>query len=153
MEKYTDLCGGWNGVLRIKVMTPLDRCAAAFDSFITPPPPSPSVTPTVTPSPTCPIITQYLEVITFENTKFRMSLWNNPDYTSNAEAVCDYIISGTAYGSLGTIYTGTEPIPAGEHTVQFNLQGVLLPGEVVSSFEVHSYTLDGCICPINLILP
>lgn len=48
MEKYTDLCGGWNGVLKVKVMTPLDRCAAAFDSFITP---TPSVTPTQTTTP------------------------------------------------------------------------------------------------------
>lgn len=47
MEKYSDLCGGWNGVLKIMVMTPLDRCAAAFNSFITP---TPSVTPTLTPT-------------------------------------------------------------------------------------------------------
>jgi hypothetical protein len=33
LEQYTDMCGGWNGVLKIKVMTPLDRCSAAFDTF------------------------------------------------------------------------------------------------------------------------
>lgn len=33
IEQYTDLCGGWNGVLKIKVMDPLDRCAAAFNNF------------------------------------------------------------------------------------------------------------------------
>ena len=49
MEKYSDLCGGWNGVLKIMVMTPLDRCAAAFNSFFTP---TPSVTPTLTPTTT-----------------------------------------------------------------------------------------------------
>jgi hypothetical protein len=100
-----------------------------------------------------PEIIQYLEVVTFENTKFRMSLWNNSDFTGNVESQCDYIISGTAFGSEGTIYTGIEPIPTGEHTVQFNLQGVLLPGEFVQSFEVLSYTLDGCVCPVTLILP
>jgi len=33
LEQYSDLCGGWNAVLKIKVMTPLDRCAAAFSGF------------------------------------------------------------------------------------------------------------------------
>lgn len=59
LEKFSDLCGGWNAVLKIKVMTPLDRCAAAFNSFLSPTPsatptltPTPSVTPTETPSET-----------------------------------------------------------------------------------------------------
>lgn len=47
LEKYSDLCGGWNAVIKVKVMTPLDRCAAAFNSFLSP---TPSVTPTLTPS-------------------------------------------------------------------------------------------------------
>jgi hypothetical protein len=51
LEKYSDLCGGWNAVIKVKVMTPLDRCAAAFNSFLTPTPsPTPSVTPTLTPT-------------------------------------------------------------------------------------------------------
>lgn len=33
LEKYQDHCNGWNANLRIKTMTPLDRCAAAFNSF------------------------------------------------------------------------------------------------------------------------
>lgn len=49
LESYSDLCGGWNGILRIMVMTPLDRCAAAFNSFLTPTP-SPTLTPTITPT-------------------------------------------------------------------------------------------------------
>lgn len=32
-EKYQDLCNGWNGLLQIKTKTPLDRCAAAFNTF------------------------------------------------------------------------------------------------------------------------
>lgn len=58
LEKFSDLCGGWNAVLKIKVMTPLDRCAAAFNSFLTPTAtatptltPTPSVTPTLTTTP------------------------------------------------------------------------------------------------------
>ena len=57
LEKYSDLCGGWNAVIKVKVMTPLDRCAAAFKPFTTPTPtmtststPTPSVTMTMTPT-------------------------------------------------------------------------------------------------------
>lgn len=50
LEKYSDLCGGWSGLLRIQVMTPLDRCDAAFESFLGPTP-TPSITPTITPTP------------------------------------------------------------------------------------------------------
>ena len=53
LEKYDDLTGGWTAKLNIKVMTSLDRCDAAFDSFITPTPTStPTNTPTVTSTPT-----------------------------------------------------------------------------------------------------
>lgn len=50
LEKYSDLCGGWSAVIRLKVMTPLDRCNAAFESFITPITPTPSSTPSITPT-------------------------------------------------------------------------------------------------------
>ena len=49
LEKFTDLCGGWSAQLSIDVMTPLNRCDAAFESFI---PPTPSPTTTTTPTPT-----------------------------------------------------------------------------------------------------
>ena len=49
MEQYDDMLGGWTATLNIQVMTPLNRCDAAFfDSFITP---TPTVTPTNTPTP------------------------------------------------------------------------------------------------------
>jgi len=51
LEKFSDLCGGWSALIRIKVMTPLDRCDAAFNSFITPTP-TPTLTPTMTMTPT-----------------------------------------------------------------------------------------------------
>ena len=183
LEKYDDLLGGWVAEVTIQVESPLDRCDAAFNPFITPTPtpsvtstsgpitPSvtptntstptvtptntetPTQTPTVTPTPTCPVTTQYLEVQLSENTKFKLILWNQPNFTSPATANCDYIISGTAYGSLGTIFTGTETIDAGQHQHQFNLAPVLQPGEIVNAFDVLGYTLSGCPCPVNLILP
>lgn len=33
MEKMDDLLNGWNGLIKIKTMTPLNRCAAAFNIF------------------------------------------------------------------------------------------------------------------------
>lgn len=193
LEKYDDLLGGWVAEVTIQVESPLDRCDAAFNPFITPTPtPTPSTTPggvtptptpsntgtptqtpsntptqtltptntstptktpTQTPTQTCPVTTQYLEVQLSENTKFKLILWNQPNFTSPATANCDYIISGTAYGSLGTIFTGTETIDAGQHQHQFNLAPVLQPGEIVNAFDVLGYTLSGCPCPVNLILP
>jgi uncharacterized delta-60 repeat protein len=235
LEKYDDLLGGWVADLSIQVMTPLDRCDAAFNSWLTPTPtatptgtpapPTPSVTatntstptptqtgtatqtptttttltatpsatptmtptntstptptntetptstptetptmtptntetstptPTTTATPTCPVTTQYLEVQLSDNTKFKLVLWNQPNFTSPATANCDYIISGAAYGSLGTVYYGQETIDVGQHQHQFNLAPVLQPGETVVAFDVFSYTLSGCPCPVNLILP
>ena len=168
IEQYEDLLCGYSATIRIKTKTYLDRCVAAFEDFPieTPcisPSPTPSITPsntptqtptqTQTPTSTCPVTTQYLEVQLSENTKFKLILWNQPNFTDAATANCNYIISGTAYGSLGTIFTGQETILSGEHQHQFNLAPVLLPGEIVSSFDVLGYTLSGCPCPVNLILP
>jgi hypothetical protein len=104
-------------------------------------------TPTITPTATCPQTTQYLEVELQENTKFKLILWNQPDFTSPATAPCDLPVSGTAYGSLGTIYTGQEAIDFGQHQHQFNLAGVLQPGEIVTGFTVHNVNTIGCTCP------
>jgi hypothetical protein len=114
---------------------------------------TPTVTSTPTVPPTCPVTTQYLEVMLEDNTKFKLILWNQPNFTSPANANCDYIISGCAYGSLGTVYCAAETINSGQHQHQFNLAPVLLPGEIVVAFDVYSYTLSGCPCPVDLILP
>jgi len=114
---------------------------------------TPTQTPTTTPTPTCPVTTQYLEVDLQNNAKFKLVLWNQPNFTSPATANCDYIISGAAYGSLGTVYYGQETIDAGQHQHQFDLAPVFQPGEDVVAFDVFSYTLSGCPCPVNLILP
>jgi uncharacterized delta-60 repeat protein len=114
---------------------------------------TPTQTPTQTPTPTCPVTTQYLEVQLENNAKFKLVLWNQPDFTSPATANCNYIISGAAYGSLGTVYYGQETIDAGQHQHSFDLAPVFQPGEDVVAFDVFSYTLSGCPCPVNLILP
>jgi len=157
-EAYDDYLVGWNLDLNILVDMPLNRCLAPFDNWTTPNPTctltsTPTPTPTLTPTASCPITTQYLEVRLEENTKFKLVLWNDEGFSSPANALCDYLISGTAYGSLGTIYTGTETINEGQHQHQFNLAPILQEGEIVSSFDVHSYSATTCICPVILILP
>lgn len=50
IETYDDLLGGWTATLNIQVMTPLNRCDAAFvNTFVTP---TPTMTPTNTATPT-----------------------------------------------------------------------------------------------------
>jgi hypothetical protein len=114
---------------------------------------TPTNTGTPTPTPTCPITTQYLEVELSENTKFKLILWNEPDFTSPANALCDYTISGVAYGDMGTIYYGTEQILQGQHQKQFNLAPVLQEGEIVIGFAVISANTSGCVCPVDVVLP
>jgi hypothetical protein len=158
MERMGDHVAGVAIDVNLTVFEDINAC----DYYPTPTPtasitPTPTITPTntgtPTPTPTCPVTTQYLEVITFDNTKFRLSLWNDAGFTSVANALCDYQISGTAYGSLGTVYTGVESITSGQHQHTFNLNQVLQPGEVVSSFEVLSYSATTCVCPVDLIFP
>jgi hypothetical protein len=51
IEAYQDLLAGWSGTFRIKIMTPLDRCDAAFNDMTGPfPTQNPTPTPTQTPS-------------------------------------------------------------------------------------------------------
>lgn len=38
LEQYDDLTCGWNGIIRIKTMMPMDRCSAAFNDFVNIPP-------------------------------------------------------------------------------------------------------------------
>jgi hypothetical protein len=82
-------------------------------------------------------------------TNFDLTLFDNPDFTGNANAICDYVVSGCAYGDLGTIYCGTETIASGDHVHTFNLSPVLQPGECVTGFTVNSVTP---VCPcVNVI--
>jgi len=153
-ERFNDHVGGVVLDVSLIVFEDINACNPY-------PSPSASVTPTTTPSPTptptvtpsCSVTTQYLEVELQDNTKFKLILWNQSNFTSPATALCEYQISGTAFGSSGTTYNGTESITVGQHQHQFNLAPVLQPGEIVTGFTVNSYVTVGCQCPVNLILP
>jgi hypothetical protein len=47
IEQYTDLTAGWSAQISVEVMNSLNRCDAAFNSWLTP---SPTATPTNTPT-------------------------------------------------------------------------------------------------------
>lgn len=94
------------------------------------------------------ITLQYLEVILNESTKFKLALFKEDTFSTPVNAQCNYIISGTAYGDMGTIYDGTEIITSGQHQHQFNLSAVLQPGEIVQDFKVHSVDTSQCLCPV-----
>lgn len=159
LERFNDYCGGITIDMEVIIRTDINACDY-YEPQPSPTPsntptntPTPTITPTITPTPSCPVTTQYLEVELFDNTKFKLLLWNDSGFTSAANALCNYSISGTAYGSLGTVYSGVETITTGQHQHQFNLGPILQPGEVVTAFDVYSYSATTCVCPVNLILP
>ena len=109
---------------------------------------TPTITPTNTPTvtPTCGTFTQqYLRVRLLGCTNFDLTLFDDPSFTINANAVCDYVVSGCAYGDLGTIYCGTETMSSGNHVHTFNLSPVLQPGECITGFTVSNVTPQ-CPC-------
>lgn len=109
-----------------------------------------TMTPTQTITPTCSTYTtQYLRTRLLGCSNFDLGLFDNPNFTGNANAICDYVVSGTAYGDLGTVYTGTETISSGDHIHTFNLNPILLPGECVSGFTVNS-VVPVCPC-VNVV--
>lgn len=111
-------------------------------------PPSPSVTPTPTVTPSCPITTQYLKTLVVGGNKIRLTLWNDSGYTSQAEAICDYTVSGTMSGSSGTTYTSTRTFTTGDHQIEFNFTPYLQSGEVITYHSVLSVDTSLCSCPV-----
>lgn len=149
MERFNDFIGGVSLDIEIIVFEDINACDYYVPATPTPTvTTSPTPTPTITPTPTCPITTQYMEVQLSDNTKFKLLLWNTSGFTSAANALCNYTVSGTAYGSSGTTYTGTEVILSGQHQHQFDLAPVLQAGEIVTGFTVYSVNTSTCTCPV-----
>ncbi len=91
---------------------------------------------------------QFLEVNYSSCHNFQLGLYEDSGFTIPANAECNYIVSGTAYGDMGTVYTSTRTIQSGQHQINFNLNPYLQPGECVDSFEVHSVDTSACLCPV-----
>lgn len=154
MERFGDHTAGVALDCTLQIFEDLNAC----DFYPSPTPTAeptstPTMTPTPTPTPTCGEITQYLKIELQDNTKFKLSLYNDQAYTSPTDALCDYPISGVAFGNSGTTYYGVETIFQGQHNKQFDLAPVLLPGEIVSNFAALSYSSTTCACPTRIELP
>jgi len=83
---------------------------------------------------------------------FDLNLWSDLSLSSPANAVCDIVVSGCAFGDLGTVYCGTETILIGQHIHTFNLSPVLQPGECVSAFTVNTIA-EQCNCYQVIYVP
>lgn len=139
IERFTDRVVGVTGTLNIRIDYPLDNCNQ----------PAPLTTTTTT---TCAAQTQYMDVQLQSCQTFQIKLYDDGALTQNANALCDYIVSGTAYGDQGTVYSGQQTVASGDHTHTFNLNAVLLPGECVASFTVDGIAFSGCECNPNIIV-
>lgn len=130
--------------------TPTPTPTATVTPIAASPTPTPSITPTITPSISCPITTQYLQSVEVDGDKIRLNLWNDSGYTSSANAICDYIVSGSMWGNSGTTYTSTRTFTQGDHQIQFNFSSFLQPGETILYHEIHSVNTSACTCPVNV---
>lgn len=113
---------------------------------------TPAITPTITPTSTCPITTQYIHGEVVGGDKIRLNLWNDAGFTSPAEAICDYELSGYMVGSSGTTYSGVRTFPTGDHQIELNFTPELLPGEVISMWGINDVDTSACTCPVNVII-
>lgn len=106
---------------------------------------TPTITPTQTVTPTCSTFTtQYMFSEPQGSTGIKFTLYDNPDFTGNANAVCDYTISGDTYvlGS-GNIIPFITTMASGDHTHTYN--GI----PDITGFTVNS-VVPVCPC-VNVI--
>ena len=108
--------------------------------------PTNTITPTLTPSSTCgTFTTQYLKSEIQGNDNIKYSLFDNPNFTGNANAVCDYLISGTYNITGGAINVPYSTIMAyNDHTHTYNTGAGNISGFTVSSVSA------ACPC-VNVI--
>ena len=107
---------------------------------------TPTMTPTQTLTPTCgTYTTQYLKSEIQGNDNIKYSLFDNPNFTGNANAVCDYLISGTYNITGGAINVPYSTIMVyNDHTHTYNTGAGNISGFTVSSVSA------ACPC-VNVI--
>jgi hypothetical protein len=94
------------------------------------------MTPTQTVTPTCgTFTTQYMQSTQQGNKDIRFTLFDNPDFTGNANAVCDYTITGTYNidgGAINQPYTTIMANNDHNHTYDtgFNISGFTISSVV-----------------------
>ena len=108
--------------------------------------PTPTATATPTNTPTCgTYTTQYLKSEQQGNDNIKYRLFDNPNFTGNANAVCDYLISGTydiTNGAINVAYSTT--MATNDHTHTYSTGAGNISGFTVSSLSA------ACPC-VNVI--
>jgi hypothetical protein len=106
---------------------------------------TPSLTPTQTITPTCETFTtQYMQSAQQGNKDIRFTLFDNPDFTGNANAVCDYTITGTFDIDGGAINQPYTTIMAqNDHNHTYNT------GSNITGFTITSVVP---VCPCVLVI-
>jgi hypothetical protein len=111
---------------------------------------TPSTTPTNTPTPTCPVFTtQYLQTETsggYNNIK--LTLFDTSGFTGNANAVCDYTISGTCL-EFGITRTWSTTMQSNDHTHTFST-GL---GAITNPITTSVIPNCGCVNVIPVTTP
>jgi hypothetical protein len=106
---------------------------------------TPSLTPTQTITPTCgTFTTQYMQSAQQGNKDIRFTLFDNPDFTGNANAVCDYTITGTFDidgGAINQPYTTIMAQNDHNHTYD--------TGSNITGFTITSVVP---VCPCVLVI-
>jgi hypothetical protein len=106
---------------------------------------TPSQTTTQTQSPTCgTFTTQYMRSQIQGTSDIRFTLFDNPDFTGNANAVCDYTITGTYNIDGGAINQPYTTIMANnDHNHTYNT------GSNITGFTITSVVP---VCPCVLVI-
>jgi hypothetical protein len=106
---------------------------------------TPTLTPTQTITPTCgTFTTQYMRSAQQGNKDIRFTLFDNPDFTGNANAVCDYTITGTFDidgGAINQPYTTIMAQNDHNHTYD--------TGSNITGFTITSVVP---VCPCVLVI-
>jgi hypothetical protein len=135
LERFNDHVGGVELTLVVEVFDDINACVMY-----------PETTTTTTTTNPCPsITTQYVEGEVIGGDKIRATLWSDSGFTISTNAVCDYVFSGTMYGDMGTIYSGTRTFPHNSHQLTWNFEPELEPGESISGFTIDNVVIN-CDC-------
>jgi hypothetical protein len=96
---------------------------------------TPTTTPTQTQTPTCgTFTTQYLQSEIQGNDNIKFTLFDNPDYTGNANALCDYTIVGSYNITSGAINVPYSTVMANnDHTHTYSTGAGNISGFTISS--------------------
>jgi hypothetical protein len=113
------------------------------------PTPTNTTTPTNTPTPTCPIFTtQYLRTETSGGNNIKLTLFDTSGFTGNANAVCDYTISGTCL-EFGITRTWSTTMQSNDHTHTFSTGLGTITNPITTSIIPNC----GCVNVIPITTP